>query len=71
MKELYEKMTMVLLQTDEETSSRGSKKATINYICEKAIQGEAFINLESHTTGRGCTSRKGVLTYKFNIKEGK
>lgn len=57
----------MLLQTDEETSSRGSKKATINYICEKAIQGEVFINLESHTTGRVCTSRKGVLTYKFNI----
>lgn len=57
----------MLLQTDEETSSRGSKKATINYICEKAIQGEAFLNLETHTTGRVCTSRKGVLTYKFNI----
>lgn len=57
----------MLLQTDEETSSRGSKKATINYICQKAIEGEAFLNLETYTVGKVCTSRKGVLTYKFNV----
>lgn len=57
----------MLLQTDEETSSRGSKKATINYICQKAIEGEAFLNLESYAIGRVCTSRKGVLTYQFNV----
>lgn len=57
----------LLLQTDEETSSRGSKKSTINYICEKAVQGEVFLNLETHGAGKVCTSRKGVLTYKFNI----
>ena len=57
----------MLLQSDEETSSRGSKKATIGYICEKAIQGEAFLNLETQTAGRATISRKGVATYQFDI----
>lgn len=57
----------MLLQTDEETSSRGSDMATIQYICEKAMQGEAFLNLETYATGRAVISRKGVLTCKFNV----
>ena len=60
----------LLLQTDEEVSSLQSDKATINYICEKAMEGVGFMNLETHTTGFTCTSRKGVATYRFRV-EGK
>lgn len=58
----------LLLQTDEETSSRQSNKATIQYICEKAMEGEAFLNLETYATGKTCTSRKGVVTCVFNVE---
>lgn len=62
----------LLLQTDEEVSSRQSGKATIRYICEKAVEGIAFLNLESYSPGYTCTSRKGVATYTFTVtgKEG-
>jgi len=60
----------LLLQTDEEVSSRQSNKATINYIAQKAVEGIGFLNLETHTTGYTCTSRKGVATYVFHV-EGK
>lgn len=62
----------LLLQTDEEVSSRQSGQATINYICEQALKGEGFLNLETYTAGRTCTSRKGVATYIFTVtgKEG-
>ena len=58
----------LLLQTDEEVSSLQSNKATINYICEQAVKGIAFMNLETYTTGYTCTSRKGVATYYFHVK---
>lgn len=60
----------LLLQTDEEVSSRQSNKATIRYICEKAVEGIAFLNLESYSPGYTCTSRKGVASYRFRV-EGK
>ena len=58
----------MLLQTDEETSSRGSRGETIRYICERAMQGEAFLNLETHTTGTTCTVRKGVVSCAFSVE---
>ena len=60
----------LILQTDEEVSSRQSNKATIHYICEKAVEGIAFLNLESYSPGYTCTSRKGVASYRFRV-EGK
>lgn len=59
---------MLLLQTDEEKGSRPSNKATINYICEKAKDAVAFLNLEGHTKGEICLQRKGIRTVTFNIK---
>ena len=54
------------LQVDEEIGSRLSKKSTINWICEKAKDSAAFINVEP-TLGTMCIERKGGATYKFKI----
>lgn len=60
----------LLLQTDEETGSRTSGGETIRYICEKSKDSELFINLETHTTGKATLSRKGIVSYRFDV-EGK
>ena len=58
----------LLLQSDEENGSRLSQKATINYICEKAKDSVAFINLEQHTRGEACLQRKGIITFEFVVE---
>lgn len=57
----------MLLQSDEEVSSRLSKKATIEYICEKAKDSIAFFNLEGHNNGDVCLGRKGIVTFEFTV----
>lgn len=58
----------LLLQSDEETSSKTSNKATINYICEKAKDSIAFLNMEGRGEKNiGTLVRKGILRYNFNI----
>jgi len=60
---------MLLLQTDEETSSVQSNHATINYICERSKDAVAFFNIEPCYTGNGITMvRKGICKLKFTIK---
>ncbi len=60
---------MLLLQSDEETSSKQSNKATINYICERAKDAVGFLNLEPCYTGNGVTlKRKGICKLKFTVK---
>lgn len=62
----------LLLQTDEEVNSSQSNKSTINYICEKSKDAVVFLNLESYAPGRATLSRKGILSYRFEVtgKEG-
>lgn len=58
---------MMILQSNEEV---GSKK-TIDYICEKAKDSIAFINLEGHEgyfEGKACLKRKGIARFLFDIK---
>ncbi len=62
-----ERPVMLLLQTDEEGSSKQSNKATINWICEKAQGSRAFLNLEGGTKGEVCVERKGIITLRFKI----
>ena len=57
----------LLLQTDEEVGSSLSGKKTINYMIEKSKNAIAFLNLEGHTPGQGCLSRKGIVTFTFTI----
>lgn len=56
-----------LLQSDEENGSHLSKKATIQHICEQAKDSVAFLNLEGHTPGTMCITRKGIITFTFKI----
>ena len=58
---------MLLLQSDEENSSRFSEKRTIGYICEKAKDCAAFLNCEGHIRGYLCLARKGILKYEFRV----
>ena len=62
----------LLLQTDEETSSKTSGGETIKYICEKAKDSAVFLNLETYNRGQATLSRKGIVSYKFEVlgKEG-
>lgn len=58
----------LLLQSDEEVGSSLSKGATIRYICEKARDAEAFLNLEGYSKGKACIRRKGILTFTFTVQ---
>ena len=59
---------MLLLQSDEEVGSRTSNKATIGFICEKAKDAEAFLNLEGYSEGKITLSRKGILNILFKVQ---
>lgn len=61
----------LLLQSDEENSSKLSNKATINYICERSKGSAAFLNLEGHEgyfDGKACLVRKGIARFAFEVK---
>ena len=62
----------LILQTDEETGSKTSNQSTIRCICEESKGALVFINLETHTAGKATLSRKGIVSYRFDItgKEG-
>ena len=55
----------LLLQSDEETGSRGSNKATINWICKKSADCVAFFNLEGSSPGKATIARKGIARYEI------
>jgi len=57
----------LLLQSDEEGGSGTSQKATINYMCEKAKDSIAFLNLEPYGGEKVCIQRKGIVTFKFAV----
>ncbi len=67
-----ERPVRLLLQSDEEKSSMPSGKSTIGYICEKAKDAVAFLNMESHGYGKATITRKGIASYEFTVvgKEG-
>ncbi len=58
----------LILQTDEEVSSMISQKATIGYMCDRALESVAFLNLEGGTEGEACLIRKGTITFTFKIE---
>jgi len=62
-----ERPVQLLLQTDEEVGSRTSNKETIGYICRKAANSIAFLNMEGYSKGKAYIQRKGIITYKFTI----
>ena len=63
-----ERPVQMLLQTDEEVSSRLSDRKTINYMCEKAKGSVCFLNLETALEGKLCVQRKGIVSYRFDVE---
>ncbi len=57
----------LILQTDEETSSLGSEKRTVDFMYEHARGSCAFINLEAYNPGKATVGRKGILKYTVNV----
>lgn len=58
----------LILQTDEETSSAGSKKRTVDFMETEAKGAVAFLNCEGAERGKVTLWRKGILRYDFDIK---
>ena len=57
----------LILQTDEETSSKESGKKTLEFMCRKAENSVAFLNAEECTNHTAVVQRKGILHYRFRI----
>ena len=57
----------LLLQSDEENGSRGSGKATIQWICQQAADCVAFFNLEGYVPGEIAYERKGIVRYQITV----
>ncbi len=57
----------LLLQSDEETSSRGSEKRTVAFLTEEAEGAVAFLNCEPHRRGLVTIARKGIARYEFTV----
>lgn len=57
----------LILQSDEEVSSRLSNRGTIDFILEEAKGSAAFINCEGHSEGYIIVSRKGIVKNKITI----
>ena len=59
---------MLLLQSDEETSSRESNGETIRYITERAKDAVAFFNMEpSIADGKVILERKGIAKFELHV----
>ena len=58
----------LILQSDEETSSAGSNKTTVQYMCECAHDAVAFLNCEPNIKDTAVLKRKGIAKYTFKIK---
>ena len=61
---------MMLLQSNEEIGSGKDNKGPIRYICERAKESVAFLNLEGHEgyfDGKACLSRKGIVGFIFKV----
>ncbi|MBQ2967498.1 MAG: M20/M25/M40 family metallo-hydrolase [Clostridia bacterium] len=59
---------MLILQTDEEVGSSLSNKETVRFMCDKAKNAIAFLNMEGHTPGEACVVRKGIVRFTFMVK---
>ena len=59
---------MLLLQSDEETSSRESNCETIKYIVERSKDAVAFFNMEPTILDTGVIlERKGIAKFEFTV----
>ncbi len=63
-----ERPVKLILQTDEEVGSKYSDLATVRFMCEKARDCAAFLNLESHMSGTAVMLRKGIARYELEVR---
>lgn len=57
----------LILQTDEETSSKESNKKTVEFMCEQSKDAVAFLNTEPTGDKTAILTRKGIMRYCFKI----
>ncbi len=57
----------LVIQTDEETSSKTSGKKTIEFMCNHAKGAVAFLNTEYAVGNTAVLIRKGIVRHKFNV----
>lgn len=58
----------LLLDSDEETGSMGSQKATIGWMCQQANGSVAYLNLEGSAPGKVVLQRKGIARFRFTVQ---
>lgn len=58
----------LILQTDEETSSKNSNKKTVEFMCEKSRGAVAFFNTEPANGNIATIARKGIVRYRMTIR---
>lgn len=57
----------LIIQTDEETSSKQSQKKSVEFMCRMAKGAVAFLNAESNWDNKTTLARKGIARYRFVI----
>lgn len=57
----------LLIQPNEENNSTTSNKETVKFMCNKAKDSIAFINMEGSVYNTAVLHRKGILGYRFTI----
>lgn len=62
-----ERPIRLILQSDEETSSKGSNKQTVAFMCEKAQGCAAFLNTEGHKKDGLVLTRKGIIRFRLTV----
>ncbi len=62
-----ERPIKLILQSDEEVGSILSGLETVRFMCDRAKDAVAFLNLEGFTEGKACIARKGIATFTFTV----
>ena len=62
-----ERPVILIIQSDEETSSITSNHETIRYMCDQAKDAVAFLNTEGMNKGTLIVSRKGIIRYEMTV----
>lgn len=65
--EFKERPVKLIIQSDEETSSKQSDKQTVAFMVEKARGAAAFLNAEGIQDNTLVWERKGILRYRYTI----
>lgn len=62
-----ERPVKLIIQSDEETSSKQSNKQTVAFMVEKAKGAAAFLNTEGIQGNTLVWERKGILRYRYTV----